>query len=95
MPNTGQFYLLRVDGQVDEAETLLEVTVVECRCLPCGCTFIATPGQGLVTIPGGAALACPYCENRQSVSLARFSEFIARVGSGYRPATTDTEHRGA
>ncbi len=81
MPNTGQFYLLRVDGQGDESERLLEVTVVECRCLPCGCTFIATPGQGLITIPGGAVLACPYCENRQAVSLARFSEFIARVGA--------------
>ncbi|WP_448129974.1 hypothetical protein [Stenotrophomonas rhizophila] len=88
MPNTGQFYLLRVDGQADEAERLLEVTAVECSCLPCGWTFTASPGQGLITVPGGAVLACPHCDNRQAVSLARFSEFIARVGSRSHPKTT-------
>lgn len=90
MPNTGQFYLLRVDGQADEAERLLEVTAVECSCLPCGWTFTASPGQGLITVPGGAVLACPHCENRQAVSLARFSEFITRVGSAQRSAPGDT-----
>ena len=43
MPNTGQFYLLRVDSQADQAERLLEVTAVECSCLPCGWTFTASP----------------------------------------------------
>lgn len=94
MPNTGQFYLLRVDSQADEAERLLEVTAVECSCLPCGWTFTAVPGHGLITVAGGAVLACPRCENRQAVSLARFSEFIARVGSGHRPAPRDTDHHG-
>ncbi|MET4680466.1 hypothetical protein [Stenotrophomonas rhizophila] len=95
MPNTGQFYLLRVDGQADEAERLLEVTAVECSCLPCGWTFTASSGQGLITVAGGAVLVCPRCDNRQAVSLARFSEFIARVGSGRRTAPADTDHRGA
>jgi hypothetical protein len=82
MPNTGQFYLLRVDGQADEAGRLLEVIAVECSCLPCHWTFTASPGHGLITVPGGAVLACPHCENRQAVCLAKFSEFNARVGSG-------------
>ncbi|MDX3935661.1 hypothetical protein [Stenotrophomonas sp.] len=91
MPNTGQFYLLRIDGQADEAERLLEVTAVECNCLPCGWTFTAVPGQGLISVPGGAVLACPHCGNRQAVSLARFSEFIARVGGATRTASGDIE----
>ncbi len=93
MPNTGQFYLQRVDGQANEAERLLEVTTVECSCLPCGRTFTAVPGQGLITVPGGAVLACPHCENRQAVSLARFSEFIARVGNRACPIPADSEPR--
>ena len=92
MPNTGQFYLVDVAGQADEAGRLLEVTSVQCRCLPCGWSFDALPGRGLIAIAGGAVLACPHCENRQAVSLARFSEFIDRVGSGSRPAPTDADN---
>lgn len=91
MPNSGQFYLLHVDGQADEAGRLPEVTAVECSCLPCGWTFTASPGHGLIAVPGGAVLACPHCENRQAVSLARFSEFIARVGSGSRSVLSGTD----
>lgn len=91
MPNTGQFYLLRVDGQADEAERLLEMTAVECSCLPCGWIFTASPGQELTSVAGGAVLVCPHCENRQAVSLARFSDFIARIG-GSSPADTSDGH---
>lgn len=80
MPNTGQFYLLRVDGQGDHDGKLLEVTCVECRCLSCSRVFVAVPAGGLIQIAGGAVLACPSCENRQAVSLARYAEFMARVG---------------
>jgi len=92
MPNTGQFYLMEVNGQANEVGQLLEVTRVQCRCLPCGWLFDALPGCGLIAIAGGAVLACPHCENRQAVSLARFSEFIERVGSGSRPATAVADH---
>ena len=93
MPNTGQFYLLEVAGQADDAGRLLEVTSVACRCLPCGWSFGATPGHGLITVPGGAVLACPHCENRQAVSLARFSEFIDRVGGTSHQAVTEPGNR--
>jgi len=93
MPNTGQFYLLRVDGQTDEAERLLEVTAVECSCLPCGWTFNATPGHGLTTLVGGAVLACPHCGNRQAVSFVRFSEFVNRVGGTSHLPATEAGHR--
>jgi len=93
MPNTGQFYLMEVDGQANEVGQLLEVTRVQCRCLPCGWTFAAAPTEGLLALAGGAVLSCPHCENRQAVSLARFSEFIARVGSSSQTAATDAGHR--
>lgn len=92
MPNTGQFYLIDVDGQAGEVGRLLEVTRIQRRCLPCGWSFDALPGHGLIAIAGGAVLACPHCENRQAVSLARFSEFIDRVGSGSHPATVVADH---
>jgi hypothetical protein len=50
MPNTGQFYLLRVDGQADEAERLLEVTAVECNCLPCGAPRLLTTQGSTMSI---------------------------------------------
>jgi len=93
MPNTGQFYLLRVDGQADEADRLLEVTAVECSCLPCGWTFTATPGHGLTTLVGGAVLACPHCDNRQAVSFVRFSEFVNRIGGTSHLPARETGHR--
>jgi len=86
MPNTGQFYLMEVDGQADKIGHLLEVTRVQCRCLPCGWTFVAVPAEGLLALAGGAVLYCPHCENHQAVSLAKFSEFIDRVGRGSHPS---------
>lgn len=50
MPNTGQFYLLRVDGQADEAERLLEVTAVECNCLPFGAPGLLTTQGSTMSI---------------------------------------------
>ncbi|WP_421574632.1 DUF1993 domain-containing protein [Stenotrophomonas maltophilia] len=50
MPNTGQFHLLRVDGQADEAERLLAVTAVECNCLPCGAPRLLTTQGSTMSI---------------------------------------------
>jgi len=93
MPTTGRFYLLDVTGQDDGAGRLLELTCVQCRCLACDWSFTATSARGLIPIAGGTVLACPHCDNRQAVSLARFSEFIARVGSSSQTAATDAGHR--
>ncbi len=92
MPNTGQFYLMEVDGQANEVGQLLEVTRVQCRCLPCGWTFAAAPTEGLLALAGGAVLSCPHCENRQAVSLAKFSEFTHRFGLGHAATTVAGQH---
>jgi len=80
MPSTGQFYLLTVQGVINENGSLLQVTHVDCNCLECHRQFVATNDRGLIDLNGGAVLICPMCGNRQAVSRARLEEFRARVG---------------
>lgn len=78
MPSTGHFYLLSVTGQRDSSGHLLQVTLVECKCLACSRTFRGYPGHGLIDLERGAVIICPACSRRQAISMARFDDFLVR-----------------
>ncbi len=78
MPNTGQFYLLKVVGETNEDGTLAWVDQIESTCVVCSRTFVAVRGRGLIELVRGAVLACPSCGNHQSIPLAYFDDFLLR-----------------
>ncbi|GAB3052727.1 hypothetical protein [Stenotrophomonas tumulicola] len=75
MPNTGQFYLLSVEGVKDEGGALLQVTHIDCSCLQCHRQFAAIRDHGLLDLDGAAVLICPGCGNRQAICKARLQDF--------------------
>ncbi len=88
MPNTGQFYLLKVTGETKADGTLAWVDRVESTCCSCMRTFAATEGKELIELARGAVVACPACGNHQTISLAYFDDFITRQGQSARAPST-------
>lgn len=74
MRDTGQFYLIGVDGMTRADGTLLQVTRVDGRCLACQRQFRVTTDHGLLDLDGAAVVTCPACGNRQAISRAQLED---------------------
>lgn len=83
MLNTGHFHLTGIVGDTEGTpERLTRLTSITAICLKCQHIVEASGAPQLVTVHGGAVIACGKCGARQAVSNARFYDALQRMNSG-------------